>query len=256
MVISIKAGFDFQTMSPLGSPEDIRREVEETISQLGGTKSLDLFELARLDPNRPVEQCMRVLKQLIDEGKLAGVTLSEVGPDTIRRAAKCIPIHGVEVEFSLFERSILDNGVAATCAELDIPIIAYSPLARGWLTGKIKSLADVSNALSPRFSAENFDANRKLAVQVEAFASKKGYTTGQVALGWIVGQSRRNGNPEIIPIPGGTTSEKVQENTTLIELTEEELAEIDEFVKKFEVQGARYPPFLEHFNFAETVEES
>ena len=215
--------------------------------------------MARVDPTRPIEEPMREFKKLVDEGQLKGVTLSEAGPGTIRRAAKILPIHGVEVEFSLFETTILDNGVAKACADNNIPVIAYSPLGRGFLTGQLKSHDDLRDddprKSWPRFSRENFDSNLKLVDQVKAFASKKGCTVGQIALGWVVGQSGRKGNPTIIPIPGATTAERVEENTKLVKLTEDEMNELDQIVKGMEFKGERYPEFLMPLCYVETPEE-
>jgi pyridoxine 4-dehydrogenase len=134
VVLNIKGGMDMSKMEPDGTEESIRRSVEKCVSILGGVKKIDIFEAARVDPNVPIEETMRAFQKLIAEGKIGGVALSEVRAETIRRAAKVQEIAGgVEIEFSLFASEPLTNGIFEVCAELNIPIVAYSPLGRGFL---------------------------------------------------------------------------------------------------------------------------
>jgi pyridoxine 4-dehydrogenase len=133
IVLSIKGGLKKGEMQPDGSQENVRRSIDECLKLLEGKKSLDLFECARVDPKTPIEDTISYIAEYVKAGKLGGISLSEVGANTIRKAHAVHPISAVEVEFSLFCADILDNGVAATCAELGIPIIAYSPLGRGFL---------------------------------------------------------------------------------------------------------------------------
>jgi pyridoxine 4-dehydrogenase len=134
VVINIKGGMNVAKMEPDGTAEGIRKSVENCVSILGGVKKIDIFEAARVDPNVPIEETMATFQKLIAEGKIGGVALSEVRAETIRRAAKVQEIAGgVEIEFSLFTPEPLTNGVFEACAELNIPIIAYSPLGRGFL---------------------------------------------------------------------------------------------------------------------------
>ena len=133
VVLSIKGGLKKGEMAPDGSRENIRRSIDECLKVLDGKKSLDLFECARVDPKTPIEETVGYIAEYVKEGKLGGISLSEVGPQSIRKAHAAHPISAVEVEFSLWSTEILENGVAATCAELGIPIIAYSPLGRGFL---------------------------------------------------------------------------------------------------------------------------
>jgi pyridoxine 4-dehydrogenase len=148
IVLSIKGGY---TPGGIlggkvdGSPENVKRSVDECLRVLDGKKSLDLFECARVDPNVPIETTIAAINDYVKSGKIGGISLSEVSEKTIRRAAKVAKIAAVEVEFSLWATDILDNGIAQACAELDIPVIAYSPLGRGFLVSN-------SNA-SPRFCA-------------------------------------------------------------------------------------------------------
>ena len=159
--------------------------------------------------------------------------------------AKVHPIAAVEVELSLWSTHILENEVAKTCAELDIPIIAYSPLGRGVLTGAVSSVNDIpQNDLRrrmSRFQPENFEQNLKLINEVKSLASRKGVAPSQIALGWIRSLSEKPGMPTIIPIPGGTTVDKVIQNMVGVKLlTDEEMAEVDAILKNHTVAGGRY----------------
>jgi pyridoxine 4-dehydrogenase len=133
VVLSIKGGLAPGEMRPDGSQKNIKRSIDECLKVLDGKKSLDLFECARVDPKTPIEDTVSYIAEYVKAGKLGGISLSEVGANTIRKAHTVHPIAAVEVEFSLWVTDILENGVAATCAELGIPIVAYSPLGRGFL---------------------------------------------------------------------------------------------------------------------------
>ncbi|KAF1814252.1 Aldo/keto reductase [Eremomyces bilateralis CBS 781.70] len=246
VVIGIKGGLKPGQMALDGSPANVSRSIEECLKVFDGKCKLDIFECGRVDPNVPVEVSVGEIKRYIDAGKVGGLSLSEVSADTIRRAAKICKIDCVEVEFSLFSLDILSNGIAETCAGLGIPIVAYSPLSRGFLTGQLKTYDDVKPFLRetfPRFSEENFPANMKLVREVEEIAKRKNCAISQVAIGWVLAQSGRNGLPTIIPIPGATTEARVAENTTAVTLTEEDLAAIDELLKNFVPAGGRYGGF-------------
>ncbi|KAF2866805.1 NADP-dependent oxidoreductase domain-containing protein [Massariosphaeria phaeospora] len=251
IVLSIKGGLVAGGMAPDGSKKNIQRSIDECLKHLNGKKSLDLFECARVDPNTPIEETISYIADYVKAGKLGGISLSEVNANTVRRAHKVHPISAVEVEFSLWATDILENGVAQTCAELDIPIIAYSPLGRGFLTGQIKSFDDIPadsfNKISPRFQPEVFGENLKLVHEVEKIASKKGVTPAQIAVGWVLAHSGKKGLPEIIPIPGATTSERIQENMKPAKLNDEDMAALSEILKKFTVVGTRYPEQMMQF---------
>ncbi|KAK2042953.1 aldo/keto reductase [Colletotrichum somersetense] len=245
VVLSMKGGLRVD-LRPDGSPEGIRRSLDNIIGQLKGRKKVDIFECARRDKNTPLEVTFGVIqKEYIDTGKVGGICLSEVSAATIHEAVKHAKIVGVEVELSLFSTDILSNGVATACAQYGIPIIAYSPVGRGMLTGQLKTLDDIPQGdmrrHMPRFQPDTFGINIKLVEQVEELARKKGVTPAQLAIGWTMALSRRPGMPEIIPIPGATTAERVNENAKLVELTDEEMGEIDATLAKFEVVGGRYP---------------
>ncbi|KAF9876465.1 aldo/keto reductase [Colletotrichum karsti] len=246
VVLSVKGGVDVKTLKPDGTPEGIRRSLDNIISQLKGRKKVDVFESARRDASVPIDVTFGVIqKEYIDTGKVGGISLSEVSAATIHEAVKHAKIVGVEVELSLFSTEVLSNGVAAACAEHNIPLIAYSPIGRGLLTGEIKKFDDLPEGdfrrFLPRFQADNFDINLKLVKQVEDLAAKKGVTPAQLAIGWTIALSKKPGMPEIIPIPGATTAARVKENAKLVEFTDAELAEIDATLAKFEVAGSRYP---------------
>lgn len=141
----------------------------------------------------------------------------------------------------------MENGVAAACAQYGIPIIAYSPIGRGMLSGQLKKFDDIPkdsillNFGFPRFQKDNFEKNVTLVEKVEEIANKKGCTPAQLAIGWTIAISRRPDMPTIIPIPGATTAERVEENSKLVEITDEEMAEIDAILAKFTTAGERYP---------------
>ncbi|SPJ90360.1 probable pyridoxine 4-dehydrogenase [Fusarium torulosum] len=245
VVLSIKGGLG-PDMQPDGSPEYIRQSLDSTLAQLKGKKKLDIFECARRDPKVPLETTFGVIeKEYVQTGKLGGICLSEVSAATIHEAVKITKIVGVEVELSLFSTDVLTNGVSEACAKYGIPLIAYSPLGRGLLTGQIKSIDDIPESDSrrhfPRFQPGNFEVNLQLVKQVEEMAAEKSCTPAQLALGWVTSLQRRPGLPTIIPIPGGTTAAKVYENSKQIDLTDEEMDALDATLAKFEVAGGRYP---------------
>ncbi|CAN9364558.1 unnamed protein product [Alternaria sp. RS040] len=239
VVLSIKGAYDGATQSPTASPEQIRASVEECLTLLDGLKSIDLFEPARVDPNVPIEESVRALAELIKEGKIGSYGLSEVSAQTIRRAHAVYPPAAVEIELSLFSQEALEKGgVVETCRELSIPVVGYSPLDRGWLTGQFKTLDDIPEndfrRFYPRFQPGNFEKNVELAEAVENVARKKGSTSAQVAIAWVQQQG-------VLPIPGSTKVERVMENTKYVELTQAETQELEKALSKATVSGHRYP---------------
>ncbi|PGH26614.1 hypothetical protein AJ80_01743 [Polytolypa hystricis UAMH7299] len=240
VVLNIKGALD-ATMTPTGSPEAIRASVEEALRILDGVKKIDIFECARVDPEVPIETSVKALAELVSEGKIGGIGLSEVSAATIRRAHAVHPIASAEIELSLFTTDPLNNGIVTTCHELGIPIAAYSPVGRGWLTGKYKKVEELPDhpfaRIWPRFQAGAFEQNLKLAGAVGEIAKRKGVTLPQVAIAWV----RRQG---AIPIPGTTKAERMVENCADVQLSEEELEELQQILKEFPVQGGRYPEQL------------
>lgn len=244
VVISIKGSISPTKMGPDNSEKNIRRSIDECLKVLDGKKFLDLFEPARQDPNVPLEETMNAMAKYIEEGKLGGISLSEVTEDQIRSAEKFHKVAAVEVEMSLQSPDILHNGVAKTCAELDIPLVAYSPLGRGLLTATFSKPEDIDKGdirhHLPRFQPGNMEKNAAMGQEVQKVAKAKSCTPAQVALAWVRSYSGKGGFGTIIPIPGSTTEERAIENATEVTLSDEELKEIEEIIKKTQVVGGRY----------------
>jgi pyridoxine 4-dehydrogenase len=242
VILSIKGALS--RAGPDNSPESIRNSVNNFLEVLDGKAFLDIYSPARIDPQVPIEETVRVLAEYINAGKIGGYGLSECSAATIRRAHSIHPISAVEIELSLFATDILSNGVAQTCSELKIPIVAYSPLSRGFLSGQIKTLDDIPESdprrLYPRFQPGVFDLNIKLVKEIEQLAERTGYTMPQVALAWVASQATK-WNIAVIPIPGCTTVARAVENSALVSLKEQDLEELSQMVAKMTVTGNRYP---------------
>ncbi|KAF2852098.1 Aldo/keto reductase [Plenodomus tracheiphilus IPT5] len=247
VVLSVKGAYELRNQAPDGSPEGLRSTVDECLRILNGTKTIDLFECARIDPEVPVETTVGALKQLIEDGKIGSYGLSEVSPATIRRANAVHPPAAVEEELSLFSRHVLDEGgVLDTCRELGIVMVGYSPMGSGWLTGQFKKLDDLApddyRRRFPRFQPGAFEHNVKLAQAVEAVAEKKGCSSAQIAIAWVVRQG-------VLAIPGATKVSRVEENCKSVDLTDAEAAEIQKAVDHTAVVGDRYPEaFQKHLS--------
>lgn len=246
VVLSIKGGIGAH--GPDGSKEFVHKSIDNCLSMLKGKKSIDIFECARVDPKTPIETTMKALEEYVQAGKIGGIALSEVGAATIHQAVKVTQIVAVEVELSLWSMGIYENGVAAACAEHGIPIVAYSPIGRGMLSGEIQSLDDIEEGDfrkdMPRFQPENFEANLQLVREVQKIAKQKGCTPAQLAINYVKYLSKKDGGPEIIPIPGATTPARIKENAANISLNDSELSEIEAILKKIEVKGGRYGGYL------------
>lgn len=244
VVISIKGSISPIRMGPDNSEKNIRRSIDECLKVLDGKKFLDLFEPARQDPNVPLEETMNAMAKYVEEGKLGGISLSEVTEDQIRNAEKLHKIAAVEVEMSLQSPDLLYNGVAKTCAELDIPLIAYSPLGRGLLTATFSKPEDIDKTdirhHLPRFQPGNMEKNAAMGQEIKNVAKSKGCTPAQVALAWVRSYSGKEGFGTVIPIPGSTTEKRAIENATEVTLSDEELKEIEQIMKKTELAGGRY----------------
>jgi pyridoxine 4-dehydrogenase len=251
VVLSLKGALVPATFTPSGDKEGITRSIENCLKVLDGKKKIDIFECARVDPKVPIEETVGYLAEFVKAGKIGGIGLSETAAATIRRAASVHPIAAVEIEYSLVCTDIRDNGVASTCAELQIPLIAYSPLGRGFLTGSISAdnLSEWQQR-TPRFQGENFRHNMELVGAISKVAEKKGCTIAALAISWVKAQSGKAGYPPIIPIPGASTVSRVKENMKHVNFKPEELADIEKIIATIPVQGARYPEFLEHLCFA------
>lgn len=247
VVLSVKGGVNLHNHRPDGTREGIRRSIDNCLALLKGRKKIDIFECARRDQNVDMKETFSAIQEYIDQGLVGSISLSEVSAETIHAAVKLTKVAFVENELSLWTTDLLTNGVAAACAQYNIPIVAYSPLGSGILTGKIKSFDDLPNpALRtyPRFQPDVFHINLELVAQVEALAAKKGCTPAQLAINWDRAIARRAGVPAIIPIPGGTRVAMVKENSRVVDITDAELDEIDATLAKFEVKGGRFPAHI------------
>ncbi|KAI0484448.1 Aldo/keto reductase [Xylariaceae sp. FL0804] len=248
IVLSIKGGTNPTTLRADASPENTRRSIDNCIAQLKGRKKIDMFEFGRRDPAVPLQETFGLIdREYVQTGKIGGISLSEVRAETIHEAVKYTKVLAVEVELSLFSPDVLENGVAAACAQHGIPLVAYSPIGRGMLTGQFKRLEDLpkdSLLLQysfPRFQPGNFETNVQLVEKVEELAREKGCTPAQLAINWTRAISRRPGMPTIIPIPGATTAARVQENSQAIDITDREMQAIDAILARFKPAGSRWP---------------
>lgn len=243
--LSVKGGLGFKDgaidFTPNASEENLRRSVTNINETLGGKKKMDMFEMARVDQKIPIADAMRTLLKLRDEGHFKDIALSESAAETIRRAAKVAPIAGVEVEYSPWSLNIEHNGVIDACKELNIPIIAYSPLGKGFLTGSLKSPDDIPEGDHrkhfERFQPGNFEKNLELVDKLVSIAKNKGITPAQLALAWEIQQCDL-----IYPIPGSTRVEGVKEalGALNVKLSKEDLDEIRKIVDNADVIGGRY----------------
>jgi aryl-alcohol dehydrogenase-like predicted oxidoreductase len=222
-----------------GRPEYVRAAAEGSLKRLG-VETIDLYYQHRVDPDVPIEETVGAMAELVAEGKVRALGLSEAGPDTIRRAHAVHPIAAVQSEYSLWSRD-LEDAVLPTLTELGIGLVAYSPLGRGFLTGAITSLDDLDSddyrRSSPRFVGDNFQKNLDLVEKVKALAADKGVTPAQLGLAWVLAQGE-----SIVPIPGTKRRARLEENAGALDvtLTDAELEAIAQALP--EAAGDRYPP--------------
>ncbi|KAF5969392.1 aldo keto reductase [Fusarium coicis] len=247
IVLTIKGGLG-PNYVPLGTKENIRRSIDDCLKTLGPVGRIASFEIGRKDPNVDYEEdTLAAINDYVKDGKIGGISCSELNANTLRSAAKKFKITALEIELSLFTTDPLTNGLLEVCGELDIPVLAYSPLGRGFLGGQIKSVEDLPEndmrvKIHPRWQGDNFRKNVQLVDDIEALAKKKGCTVSQIAINWLLSLSRRPGMPTIVPIPGSTKPGRIRENATIIDLTEEDLSDIDTLLESFTPAGDRYPP--------------
>src|SRR4051794_20432505 len=242
VVIATKFGFELSTGAPNGldsRPETIRRTVDESLARLRSDR-IDLLYQHRVDPNVPIEDVAGAVKELIEEGKVGHFGLSEAGVQTIRRAHAVQPVTALQSEYSLWWREP-EDAILPTLEELDIGFVPFSPLGKGFLTGKIDdstsfASGDFRNTV-PRFDADARKANRVFVELIEQVAARKGAPPAQVALAWVLAQRQR-----IVPIPGTTKLHRLDENLAAhdVELTADDLREIDDAEAKLSAQGHRY----------------
>ena len=223
-----------------GQPDYVRTSCEDSLRRLN-VECIDLYYQHRVDPNTPVEETVGAMAKLVDEGKVRFLGLSEAGPETIRRAHAVHPITALQSEYSLWTRDP-EPEVLPVCRELGIGFVPYSPLGRGFLTGKIQKPEDLAEndyrLTTPRFQGENFQRNLDLVKRVEEIARAKRCTPAQLALAWVLAQ----GN-DMVPIPGTKRRKYLQENVGSIDvaLTSEDLARIEEVAPQNAFAGSRYP---------------
>jgi aryl-alcohol dehydrogenase-like predicted oxidoreductase len=221
-----------------GRPEYVRSSIEGSLQRLG-VDHVDLYYLHRVDPDTPIEETVGAMAQLVQEGKVRYLGLSEAGPDTLRRACAVHQITALQTEYSLWTRDA-EDGVLDACRELGIGFVAYSPLGRGFLTGAIRSIDDLSaddwRRTNPRFQGESFQRNLDLVDEVKRLAAEKDATPAQLALAWVLAQGE-----DIVPIPGTRRRTRLEENVGAldVELTDDDLRRIDDVMPR--VSGDRYP---------------
>ncbi len=222
-----------------GSPANVRRAIEGSLKRLG-MDHVDLYYLHRVDPNTPIEETVGAMGELVKEGKVRFLGLSEASPATLRRGHAEYPITALQTEYSLWSREPEDE-LLATCEELGIGFVPYSPLGRGFLSGEIKSVDDLAEddfrRSNPRFQGENFQKNIDLVNAVAEIAKDKGVTAAQLALAWVLAQGEH-----LVPIPGTRRIRTLEENAAAVDiaLTADDLARIEAVFPKGAASGHRY----------------
>jgi len=248
VVIATKFGYKFgpngETMGLDSRPENIKQSVEGSLKRLR-VETIDLLYQHRVDPDVPIEDVAGAVKDLIEEGKVKHFGLSEAGAETIRRAHEVQPVTAVQSEYSLWWRTV-EQDVLPVCEELGIGFVAYSPLGRGYLTGTIDenttfASVDIRSRL-PRYTPEALKANRVVIDLLARIGEQKGATPAQIALAWLLAQK-----PWIVPIPGSRKLNRLDENiaTLAVNLSPDDLQEIQRAIATITVQGDRYPEHLE-----------
>jgi len=224
-----------------GSPANVRRAIEGSLKRLN-VDHVDLYYLHRVDPDTPIEETVGAMAELVTEGKVRFLGLSEAAPATLRKAHATHPITALQTEYSLWSREPEDD-ILATCEELGVGFVPYSPLGRGFLSGDIKSIDDLAaddfRRTNPRFMGQNFQKNLDLVTAVGAIAADKGVTAAQLALAWVLAQGQH-----LVPIPGTRRIRTLEDNAAAadIVLTPEDLARIEAVFPKNAAVGERYAP--------------
>ena len=228
-----------------GKPDYVRRACEASLRRLG-VEVIDLYYQHRIDPNTPIEETVGAMAELVRAGKVRYIGLSEAAPQTLRRACAVHPIAALQTEYSLWTRDP-EAEILATCRQLGVGFVAYSPLGRGFLTGQFKRFEDLPpdhhRRNMPRFQGENFNHNLTLVQQLEAMAAGRGCSPAQVALAWVLAQG-----DDIVPIPGTKRRTYLEENlgALTIELTQEELERLNAIAPPGLTAGQRYPEAMMH----------
>jgi len=223
-----------------GTPGYVRNACEASLRRLE-VDTIDLYYQHRVDPDTPIEDTVGAMSELVGEGKVRYLGLSEAAPETIRRAHAVHPITALQTEYSLWSRDPEDE-LLGLCDELGIAFVAYSPLGRGFLTGAIRTIDDLApddwRRQNPRFQGENFHKNLELVEAVGDMADEKGCTPAQLAIGWLLARDE-----QVVPIPGTRSLERIEENAAAVavELTEDDIARLDEIAPVGAAAGTRYP---------------
>jgi aryl-alcohol dehydrogenase-like predicted oxidoreductase len=226
-----------------GKPEYVKKSCEGSLQRLG-TDHIDLYYQHRVDPNTPIEETVGALAELVEEGKIRYIGLSEASASTLRRAVKVHPITALQSEYSLWTRDP-EEEILPTCRELGIGFVAYSPLGRGFLTGQFKKFEDLEaddyRRFSPRFQGDNFQKNLDLVKQVELMAREKNCQPAQLALAWVLAQG-----DDVVPIPGTKRRKYLDENAGAVEidLTIDDLRRLNEVFPQDAASGQRYPEHM------------
>ena len=229
-----------------GKPDYVKHACDASLKRLG-VDAIDLYYQHRVDPATPIEDTVGAMADLVRAGKVRHLGLSEAGSETLRRASKVHPIAAVQSEYSLWSRDVEDD-VLATCRELGIALVAYSPLGRGFLTGEIRSFddfpADDYRRMSPRFQGENFAKNLQLVARIEQMATSKGCTPSQLALAWVLSRG-----DDVIPIPGTKRRTYLEQNVAALDvvLDSADLDLIEEIAPRGVAAGERYPAAMMAF---------
>jgi aryl-alcohol dehydrogenase-like predicted oxidoreductase len=224
-----------------GDPDYVRQACDASLQRLG-VDHIDLYYQHRVDPTVPIEETVGAMAELVTAGKVRFLGLSEAGVETIRRAHAVHPIAALQTEWSLWTRDVEENGILETVRELGIAFVAYSPLGRGFLTGRFQKFEDLPEddyrRSQPRFQGENFARNLELVREVEAIAKEKGCTSSQLALAWVLAQG-----DDVVPIPGTKRVKYLEENAAAaqVRLSADELRRIDEVFPVGAAAGTRYP---------------
>jgi aryl-alcohol dehydrogenase-like predicted oxidoreductase len=233
-------GEDGSLLGVNGRPEYVFKACELSLRRLG-VDTIDLYYQHRVDPNTPIEDTVGAMTRLVEQGKVRHIGLSEAGIETIRRAHKVHPITALETEYSIWSRDP-EDGILDVCRELGIGFVAYSPLGRGFLAGRIKGFDDLApddyRRNTPRFQRANFEKNLKLVKRIEEMAAEKGCTSAQLALAWVLAQGE-----DIVPIPGTKRRRYLEENVAAldVDMTPQDLKRMDEIAPKGVAAGTRYP---------------
>ncbi|HTC19540.1 MAG TPA: aldo/keto reductase [bacterium] len=247
VILATKFGWKNGIVSPAnldGSGDNVRLAVEGSLKRLG-TDYIDLLYLHRLDPKTPIEETVGAMSELVRQGKVKYLGLSEVGPQTLRRAHRVHPLTALQSEYSLWETRV-EETILPTLRELGIGFVPFSPVGRGFLTGEIKQFTDLAENDNrrniPRFQGENFDKNLKLVEEIKKLGAAKNATASQIALAWLLSRGK-----DIVPIPGTTKVKHLEENAQAagITLDHGDLSKISRILSEIKVSGERYGEMMQ-----------